>query len=678
MKHLKCSSTARCIAVILTVLLGTAAIAGCIITLFTLDLQLYHKPLDTVVAEKSENLQIYYSARISHKINKVISENKITFENDASTINLIEETLWDELNRYLSNTNFQFGVIYDVTVDRDELSDKTHYIYQNFSTVVPYTMPYNDFCLTTFDNNYQTGGNMRLIKSLTHTYKKPVPDTTHLKKIWIVSTVRESLDLSDNDLFAQQKAFLTTLYNYRYVSLLVTIFLLAVTLALLIFCYCASGCQKGTAELQVTWRHRFPLILYLCCNPGIAVLCYILCISLLQDLIYGSTSVTFTCILCILLTAIGMLSFVFFLMNLSIRSRSGLFEKKLLSLRTRICTRIHGIFHLCTGHLSLFVKGGLVILGICFLEIMCIFSLQSSDFYFYIWFLIKFIEAIAALIILIQMKVLQDGSKTLASGNLKKKINTEYMLWEFKKHGKYLNQINDGMSIALEDCLKSEHFKTELITNVSHDIKTPLTSIINYVDLLQKENLTEEDKKEYLRILESQSGRLKKLIEDLIEASKASTGNLTINKESCNLQIFMTQIIGEFEEKLFSAKLESVIRKPEFPVLIQADSRYIWRIFENLISNIYKYAQPGTRVYIDLETDNNNARIIFRNTSKYALHLSGEDLTERFIRGDVSRNTEGNGLGLSIAKNLAEAMDGSLDIHVDGDLFKAIVTFPIF
>ena len=181
---------------------------------------------------------------------------------------------------------------------------------------------------------------------------------------------------------------------------------------------------------------------------------------------------------------------------------------------------------------------------------------------------------------------------------------------------------------------------------------------------------------EYLGILERQSTRLKKLIEDLIEASKASTGNLIVNKEPCDIQILLTQAAGEFEEKLQANDLELLIHKPDTPVTIQADNRHLWRIFDNLMNNICKYAQPGTRVYIDIE-ETDTLRIIFRNTSKYALNRDGTELTERFIRGDASRHTEGNGLGLSIAQSLAESMDGTLTIHTDGDLFKVIVEFPV-
>lgn len=223
--------------------------------------------------------------------------------------------------------------------------------------------------------------------------------------------------------------------------------------------------------------------------------------------------------------------------------------------------------------------------------------------------------------------------------------------------------------------MKSERLKTELITNVSHDIKTPLTSIINYVDLLSKEELHNEKAAEYLEVLDRQSSKLKKLIEDLVEASKASSGNLAVDSQQLEVGVFMTQTVGEFEEKLAAAGLELIISKPDEPVYIMADGRHVWRVIDNLMNNICKYAQTGSRVYVNLEAVSARVSITFRNISKYPLNISGDELMERFVRGDTSRNTEGHGLGLSIAQSLMKLIDGEMEIVVDGDLFKVILAF---
>ena len=273
------------------------------------------------------------------------------------------------------------------------------------------------------------------------------------------------------------------------------------------------------------------------------------------------------------------------------------------------------------------------------------------------------------------LDLIMDGLKKISDGELQYKIKTDTLTGKQKVMAEYINNIGSGLDAAVENSLKKERMQTELITNVSHDIKTPLTSIINYVDLLEKEDLHNETAQEYLEVLERQSSRLKKLIEDLIEASKASTGNLPVHLERLEAGIFMTQTVGEFEEKTKEAGLDLVIEKPETPVYIMADSRHFWRVIDNLMNNICKYAQNGTRVYINLEVKEAQVSITFRNTSKYPLNISSDELMERFVRGDASRNTEGSGLGLSIANSLMDLMGGTFRLYVDGDLFKVVLGF---
>ena len=265
----------------------------------------------------------------------------------------------------------------------------------------------------------------------------------------------------------------------------------------------------------------------------------------------------------------------------------------------------------------------------------------------------------------------------MAEGDLDHRIDTEKMFGEFRRHGEALNSISTGMSLAVDERMKSECFKTELITNVSHDIKTPLTSIINYVDLLEKEELHNETAEEYLEVLKRQSARLKKLIEDLMEASKASTGNLAVHLEKLEAGVSLVQIVGEFDEKIHAAGLKLLVEKPELPIYIMADSRHFWRVVDNLMNNICKYAQPDTRVYVNLEVRGELAVFTFRNTSRYPLNITSEELMERFVRGDSSRNTEGSGLGLSIAKSLMDLMQGTFSLYVDGDLFKVVLELPV-
>ena len=246
---------------------------------------------------------------------------------------------------------------------------------------------------------------------------------------------------------------------------------------------------------------------------------------------------------------------------------------------------------------------------------------------------------------------------------------------EQRKHARSLNSMGRGMDAAVARQMKSERMKTELITNVSHDLKTPLTSIISYVDLLKKEGLSSEHAPEYVDVLDRQSQRLKKLTEDLVEASKASTGNIQAQPEDVDVNLLLSQAAGEYAERLAAAGLTTVTTWDPSEPHIRADGRLLWRVFDNLLSNVTKYAQPGTRVYLSTAAKDGGVEITFRNVSRDELNVSAEELMERFVRGDASRNSEGSGLGLSIAKSLTELNNGTLSLTVDGDLFKATLVF---
>ncbi len=276
----------------------------------------------------------------------------------------------------------------------------------------------------------------------------------------------------------------------------------------------------------------------------------------------------------------------------------------------------------------------------------------------------------------LQLNRIAKGAERLANGDLHKPVDTRRMFYDFKKIGNGINSASVGLEKALDARMKSERFRTELISNVSHDIKTPLTSIISYVELLREQPEDEPANREYLGTLERQSIKLKKLLEDLIEASKAQTGNLKADLTPCNVNMVLHQVIGEYEERLAASELILKIRVPEEPINIMADTKHLQRVLDNLLVNVSKYAQPGTRVYINLSGGSDNAAIEIKNTSREMLNMSSDELLERFTRGDSSRGSEGNGLGLSIAQSLMELMGGKLNLVVDGDLFKAILLFP--
>ena len=272
-----------------------------------------------------------------------------------------------------------------------------------------------------------------------------------------------------------------------------------------------------------------------------------------------------------------------------------------------------------------------------------------------------------------KLQKINEALRNIYEGNPNVKLNEEELEGILKIMAKYINDIAGGFTNAIEQSLKSERLKTELITNVSHDIKTPLTSIINYVDLLKKEDINNAQIEQYIAVLDKKSQRLKKLIEDLVEASKVSSGNVKLNMEVINLKELLNQSMGEFEDKLEKKNLKIEMDLPNENVLIKADNRYLYRVIENVFSNISKYALEGSRVYIKLEKQKEEIYLEFKNISKDKLNISAEELMQRFVRGDKSRYTEGSGLGLSIAKSLTELQDGKFKIDIDGDLFKVVI-----
>ncbi len=471
-------------------------------------------------------------------------------------------------------------------------------------------------------------------------------------------------------------------YRYLFVAVFIVCFLVAVIL--FIFLMCATGHRRGKDGITLNPLDKIPLELYLA-FAGIVLTClfyaFWLCITLqgLSILIIG-TGLVVTLIAAELI----LLSVILTLAN---RIKYGAWWKSTLVFK--ILYTVYRLFrfffrkarHL-TSNLPIIWKAVIVFLGFAFVELIFLVSAERQTLVFW-WFIARIVMALVLFFLLIDIKKLRFGSEELARGNTEYRIDTHGMYGELKKYGTALNHINEGLQAAVNDRMKSERLKTELITNVSHDLKTPLTSIVNYVDLMKKEDIQPEKAREYLEVLDRQSRRLKKLTLDLLDASKASTGNMPVNLEKTDIGVFLSQLTGEYGEKLATADLELIVTPPELvgneSVYIFADGRLLWRVFDNLMNNIVKYAQSGTRVYVSAEIvgQEPSQKVVFsfKNISKFPLNISSDELMERFVRGDASRNTEGSGLGLSIAKSLCELQHGTFELVVDGDLFKALVTF---
>ena len=493
----------------------------------------------------------------------------------------------------------------------------------------------------------------------------------------------DAFPIDDDYAFANWVADLAYALRYWIYAIIAAAALLV--LVCFIFLLCAAGHRPGVEGIRPGWGTKIPLDL-LTAAVGLGLF---LGIQLVVEAGFWSGIAVILGI--VLGSAAGAGVFTGWCMSLALRIKLGGWWRNTViyvALRWawKVLKKLGGGLRAAgcglaglLGGIPLVGKTVLIFLGLCVLEGLGI--LVSLGFFWswgvlaFLWVLEKILLFLAVLAVALMCRKLLLGGRALAAGDLAYQVDTSRMVLDFKSHGEDLNHIAQGMAAAVDQRMRSERMKTELITNVSHDIKTPLTSIINYADLIGKEPRDSEKIPEYAAVLTRQSERLKRLIEDLVEASKASTGNLEVDLAPCQPGVLLTQAAGEYEQKLKDAGLDLVTRQPETPVTILADGRRLWRVFDNLMNNICKYAQRGTRVYLTLEERDGQAVISFKNTSRAPLDIPAEELLERFVRGDAARGGEGNGLGLSIARSLTELQKGTLDLTVDGDLFKVVLRF---
>ena len=470
------------------------------------------------------------------------------------------------------------------------------------------------------------------------------------------------------------------LYAGRYWLIALAAVSLLLFAAFLVCLFCAAGRTPDSAVVRAGGLNRLPLDLYTAVLAGIG---YLLCfagVELLNELIPGQTMLILSVMLSVCLSLLVM-AFLF-AMAAQLKTRGGYWWRNSLMGRC-LLLMVRGIRWTCRGvyRLACLIpvvwRLALAGLGIgLLLYVVLIVAWQTSDL---LWELGTVFVPGCYLALLGYLCYaygsLYRGIQKMRRGDLSHKISTRFLFGSFKEFALGLNAVSDAAALAAEKQLRSERMKTELITNVSHDIKTPLTSIINYVDLLQKPHSPEEESG-YLEVLSRQSLRLKKLVEDLMEMSKASTGNMTAHCIRLDAVEAVNQALGEFSDKLQAAGLTAVLDGPQEPVWLLADSRLLWRVLSNLLSNAVKYALPGTRLYVSIRRHERHVVLSLKNVSREQLGISAEELMERFVRGDASRNTEGSGLGLNIAKSLMELQKGQLKLTVDGDLFKVTLVFP--
>ena len=446
-----------------------------------------------------------------------------------------------------------------------------------------------------------------------------------------------------------------------------TIFLTVLCGLLTLFCFCFSMASAGHWQnhegIHLTWLDKIPADVWIIALPSAFFIGW--------DTFYSEWGQVLFCAALIPVTLL-------FLCVFAAQCKAGTVIRGSLTARVlRLLWRIlRGVtlwlWRIVTG-IPLVWKTALVTAALAFLEFVLYVS-PSRDPLFLV---VKVLEILAVLAIALNLRTLEKNGKQLSEGNLSTPVDTKRLFGAFRRYGQAMNRLQSGMESAVQEQMRAERMKTELITNVSHDIKTPLTSIVNYVDLLKKEDIPSPAAREYITVLDRQSKRLKKLTEDLVEASKASSGALPVDLQPTDVSVLFSQITGEYQDRLADCHLTLVTQPPAGQPVVLADSKLLSRVMDNLVSNICKYAMPETRVYVSGVTADGQMTMSFKNISRAELNISPDELMERFVRGDTSRHTEGSGLGLSIARSLVHLMGGTFRLSIDADLFRADVTLPL-
>lgn len=461
--------------------------------------------------------------------------------------------------------------------------------------------------------------------------------------------------------------FINILVNSRYMVIALGLFAGLLYIMDITFIFTVVGHKRGEEGIKMTPIDELPFEI----TATIYLMSFAVAISFADDA--SQYSIIIGAIMSITMYSVAYFIGLSFLMSFVVNVKAKTILSKTLTVRGSkfLISLIGNIMSSGKSILKVFVYFG----GILFLEFIVIMAFGFIRDIGLIWFFTNITIFLILLYLVASIDRLEEGGRKISGGDVDFRVDEKALIGDFRIMARQLNKIGEGLEGAVNERMKSERFKTELITNVSHDIKTPLTSIINYTDLLKKENIESEQAKKYIEVLDRQSNRLKRLITDLIEASKASSGSLQVEFTEFDIGVMLSQAIGEYQDKLERAGLTVVTKLQEGSFIIRADGRHLWRVIDNVLNNICKYAKIDTRVYVELDKTGDKTVATFKNISHAELNVSGEELMERFVRGERARNTEGSGLGLSIAKSMMELMNGELKIHVDGDLFKVELIF---
>lgn len=485
--------------------------------------------------------------------------------------------------------------------------------------------------------------------------------------ITICAGVAEQLLVKDELYFTL--AWFDKLVDLRYTVIAIAVMAFVIFIFSFIFLFCAAGHKAGVEGIHLNWADRIPLDLYWGAL-GFLVMVAVVCVL---DLSYSIYNIFYMLLFAAMIFVVIMLAMAA-LLSFATRAKYGKWWQN--TIIYRVFKLVFKVIKMVITAIPAIPKIMVGLAALCLANFIIAF-IYPEDGSVLFWFVECVLLVPMVVLVVLQLRKLRKGIENIARGDFKSQVDTDKLMPELKACGESINSINNVLSREVNERMKSERFKTELITNVSHDIKTPLTSIINYVDIIKKKDIEDEELKSYIDVLDRQSGRLKKLIEDLVECSKAQTGNITVNKTSLDIGVLLTQTVGEYQEKFEASQLSLVVEQPEEALYVSADGRLLWRAVDNLLNNACKYSLTGTRVYLKLEKLGNEAVVTLKNVSKDQLNVSSDELMERFVRGDSSRNTEGSGLGLSIAKSLIELQQAKMELQIDGDLFKVVIRYKL-
>lgn len=517
---------------------------------------------------------------------------------------------------------------------------------------------YFDVYYDAYDQNTDADETYECILNISYVTGDPVDIT-------ITACLADELVVKDELYFTL--AWFDKLVDLRYTIIAIAVMAFVIFMFSFIFLFCAAGHKAGVEGIHLNWADRIPLDLYW----GALFFLAVLMIRSVDSIGYWRMELISIALFAVAVFVLIILAMAA-LLSFATRAKAGKWWQN--TIIYKVFKLIFKVAKMVFTAIPVIPKVMVGLAALCLANLVIAF-LYPEDGSVLFWFVECVLLVPMVVLVVLQLRKLRKGVENIACGDFKSQVDTSKLMPELRACGESINSINNVLSREVNERMKSERFKTELITNVSHDIKTPLTSIINYVDIIKKKDIADEELRSYIEVLDRQSGRLKKLIEDLVECSKAQTGNIAVNKTSLDIGVLLTQTVGEYQEKLEANELSLVVEQPEESLYVSADGRLLWRAVDNLLNNACKYSLPGTRVYLKLEEIGDEAVVTLKNVSKDQLNMTSEELMERFVRGDSSRNTEGSGLGLSIAQSLIELQQAKMELKIDGDLFKVVIRF---